>query len=122
MLPMEEALHSGWFDATFPDACEVSSDLMLDPEALAAVASFRMASGDWSHGFKVLIRGLSAGYPDACAYHQPYAAYVEYALAQHRSALGSAGKDAETWVEHLEEVFVLQAYNIRYLMAGPYLL
>ena len=115
---MPEALQSGWFDATFPDACDVSSDLMLDPETMAAIASFRMATGNWSQGFKVLSRGLSAGYPDARAYQQPYAAYVEYALAQHRNCLG-LGNDAEIWVEHLREIFVLQAYNVRYLNAGP---
>ena len=42
---MAEALQSGWFDATFPDACDVSSDLMLDAETLAAIAAFRMATG-----------------------------------------------------------------------------
>ncbi|KAL3161710.1 hypothetical protein ABBQ38_008809 [Trebouxia sp. C0009 RCD-2024] len=109
---MAEALQTGWFDATFPNASDLSSDLMLDPEALAAVAAFRMATGDWSQGFKVLRRGLSAGYPDARAYQQPYTTFVEYALAQHRRAL-ALGQDVQIWAEHLTEVLVLQAYNVR---------
>ncbi|KAL3161689.1 hypothetical protein ABBQ38_008788 [Trebouxia sp. C0009 RCD-2024] len=112
MPPMAEALQTGWFDATFPDASDLSSDLMLDPEALAAVAAFRIATGDWSQAFKMLIRGLSAGYPDARAYQQPYAAYVEYALTQHKRSLHS-GQDACIWVERLQELFVLQAFNAR---------
>ncbi|KAL3161697.1 hypothetical protein ABBQ38_008796 [Trebouxia sp. C0009 RCD-2024] len=112
MPPMAKALQTGWFDATFPDASDLSSDLMFDPEALAAVAAFRMATGDWSQGFKVLRRGLSAGYPDARAYQQPYAAYVEYALTQHKHSLGS-GQDANNWAERLQEPFVLQAFNVR---------
>ena len=87
---MAEALQTGWIDATFPDASEVSSDLMFDPEILAEVTAFRMATGNWSQGFDILSRGLSAGYPDACAYQQPYAAYVEYALNQHSISQGSA--------------------------------
>ena len=113
MPPMAEALQSGWFDATFPDASDISSDLMLDPESLAAVAAFRMATGDWSQGFKLLTRGLSAGYPDARAHQQPYTTYVDYALTQHRRSVDS-GQDAGIWVERLQELFVLQAFNVRY--------
>ena len=89
---------------------------MLDPEILARVATFCMATGNWPHGFQLLRRGLSAGYPDAHAYKQPYATYVEYALNQHRNALGSGG-DVDIWVKRLKELFVLQAYNVRYLVA-----
>ena len=116
MPPMAEALQTGWFDATFPDASDVSSNLMLDPETSAAIAAFRMATGDWSQGFKLLIKGLSAGYPDARAYQQPYAAYVDYGLTQH-SKLLSLDQDADMWVERLTEIFVLQAFNVRYLIA-----
>ena len=112
MPPMAEALQSGWFYATFPDACDASSNLMLDPQTLAAVAAFRMATGDWSQGFKLLTRGLSAGYPEARAYQQPYTTYVEYALAQHKASLDLL-KDADLWVERLKELFVLQAFTVR---------
>lgn len=117
MPPMAEALQTGWFDATFPHACEVSSDLMLHHETLAEVAAFRMATGDWSQGFELLISGLSAGYPDAGAYFQPYTVYVEHALHQHSTCL-SLGEDANLWLERLRDLFVLQAYNVRYLIGS----
>lgn len=89
---------------------------MLDPKNLAAVAAFRMATGDWSQGFKLLTRGLAAGYPDAGAYSQPYTTYVEHALARHRECL-VAGQGAGVWEDRLKELFVLQAANVRYLTA-----
>ena len=113
---MAKALHSGWFDATFPGACDMSSALMLDPKNLAAVAAFRMATGDWSQGVKLLTRGLAAGYPDAGAYSQSYTTYVEHALARHRECL-VAGQGAGVWEDRLKELFVLQAANVRYLTA-----
>ena len=88
---------------------------MLGPEVLGEVAAFRMALGNWSQGFEVLSRGLSAGYPDACAYQRPFTVYVEYAIAKHREVLGS-GTDADIWVERLKELFVLQAWNLRYIL------
>ncbi|KAL3141230.1 hypothetical protein ABBQ38_003571 [Trebouxia sp. C0009 RCD-2024] len=108
--PLQRALQSGWFDATFPSTSGVLD--MLEAAVLAEVAAFRMTMGDWSAGFETLCRGLSAGYPDACACQQPFTMYVEYAMTQHREVLGS-GKDADIWVERLKEVFVLQACILR---------
>ena len=113
MPPMQQALQTGWFDATFPSTSGLSA--MLGPEVLAEVAAFRMALGSWSQGFEVLSSGLSAGYPDACAYQRPFTVYVEYALAKHRE-LSNSGTGADIWVDRLKELFVLQAYNLRYIL------
>ncbi|KAL3141227.1 hypothetical protein ABBQ38_003568 [Trebouxia sp. C0009 RCD-2024] len=85
---------------------------MLEAAVLAEVAAFRMTTGAWSAGLDILCRGLSAGYPDACALQRPFMVYVEYAMTQHRQLLDS-GKDADIWVERLKELFVLQAYILR---------
>ena len=110
MPPMQPALQSGWFEATFPSRSGMLE--MLGPEVLAEVAAFHMATGNWSAGFDTLCKGLYAGYPDACACQQAFTVYVEYAMTQHRELLES-GKDADIWVERLKEVFLLQAWNLR---------
>lgn len=91
---MQPALQSGWFDATFPITSGVLD--LLEADVLAEVATFGMATANWAAGFKILCRGLSAGYPDACACQRPFTVYVEYAMTQHRQLLDS-GKDADIW-------------------------
>ena len=107
---MQQALQTGWFDATFP--CSSGLSAMLDAEVLAEVAAFQMATGNWAQGFEVLSEGLAAGYPDACAYQSPFTLYVAYAMDQHKEALRS-GNGANIWVERLKELLVLQAWNLR---------
>ena len=86
MPPMQQALQSGWFDATFP--CASALSIMLEAEVLAEVATFHMAADNWAQGFEVLSQRLTAGNPDACAYQRPFTLYLEYAMTQHKEMLG----------------------------------
>lgn len=113
---MQRALQSGWFDATFSSGTSALS-AMLEAEVLAEVATFQMANDNWAQGFETLSRGLSAGYPDACAYQHPFTVYVEYAVAKHRESLG-LDTSAELWVQRIKELLILQAWNLRHVLVG----
>lgn len=107
---MQQCLQTGWFDATFPSTSGLSA--MLEAEVLAEIAAFQMATDNWAQGFELLSHGLTAGYPDACAYQRPYTLYVGYAMTQHKEVLG-LDHGADVWVRRLKEVLVLQAWNLR---------
>ena len=82
--PLSEAFESGWFDATFPNACDTTADAVFGHDVMAQAASFRMAAGHWSQGFNLLFMGLSAGHPDASEYQLPFTALVEYGMTRHK--------------------------------------
>ena len=90
---------------------------MAEAEVLAEVATFQMATDNWAQGYETLSRGLSAGYPDACAYQHPFTVYVEYAVAKHRELLG-LDTSAELWVQRIKELLILQAWNLRHVLVG----
>lgn len=72
------------------------------------------ASGNWVQAFELLVRGLSAGNPDACAYQHAFAIFVQLGMTRQRQLAGSdEASDAEDWVCCLKEVFVLQAWIVR---------
>ena len=101
--------------ATFPNACDVAADPPFEHDVLAEAAAFHMAAGEWSRSFDTLLRGLSSGYPDACAYDRPAAMFVKYAMTLDQELLGSGdASSAESWAEGRKKVFVLQAWVLRY--------
>ena len=98
----------------FPNACAEPADPPFSHDVLAEVTLSRMASGNWVQAFELLVRGLSAGNPDACAYQHAFAIFVQLGMTRQRQLAGSdEASDAEDWVCCLKEVFVLQAWIVR---------